>query len=202
MRRLLIISTILSAAIGLVAAVMWVRGFFVTDVWASHLFTPSAGSMESHTIVAAGGWLISMRSTVILPPGTTPQYQHPMDSSWVHESGPPGAWPGIPPRTNLSLIFWRDDSPAIAPSTARSFQVIATRTFQVTVYKTAGARLLPLMVLSSILPALWLWRLIRARRRARMVGHCPACGYDLRASPERCPECGAIRREVVQIPHS
>jgi hypothetical protein len=46
---------------------------------------------------------------------------------------------------------------------------------------------------------LWPGRRKRWRRHARMVGRCPTCGYDLRASPQRCPECGRSREELAQI---
>lgn len=48
-----------------------------------------------------------------------------------------------------------------------------------------------LAILFLILPALaYRSRVIRmARKRA---GLCPDCGYDLRATPSRCPECGLV----------
>ena len=44
---------------------------------------------------------------------------------------------------------------------------------------------------AGVLPALWVWRRSRDGR-LRLLGLCPACGYDLRATPGRCPECGAV----------
>jgi hypothetical protein len=48
-----------------------------------------------------------------------------------------------------------------------------------------------LFLLFLVLPARWV-QLEHRRRVKSRVGVCSECGYDLRATPERCPECGAI----------
>lgn len=53
---------------------------------------------------------------------------------------------------------------------------------------------IPLWPLPIATGSLWIWMRSHRRRLEREAaqGLCRRCGYDLRATPDRCPECGQL----------
>lgn len=55
----------------------------------------------------------------------------------------------------------------------------------------------PVVIVFLLVPAIWLSVWLKEFRWHKS-GVCPRCGYDLRASPDRCPECGTFKEGAEQ----
>ena len=114
-------------------------------------------------------------------------------AEWWHSTN----WPPLPP-DDSRLSPWRvarvgsgtmDD---IDPDTATlgfRFRHLTMSGRGITNLREAVVPLWSILLPSAVMPALWFRRRVRQRMRRRR--HlCQTCGYDLRATPGRCPECG------------
>lgn len=164
-RRLFNLLTALSLLLSVALAVLWVRSYWVADWW--FWFPPNPQRDDSSAVgryfVASELGRIHARADPVFPVG-----QDEIDSAGLHAQTPDDVSPPF-----LQTQFGYEAGPSTWSEDA------TTRIVQVPHSAVAG--------LFSILPAVWLYR---GRKRRRKPGLCPSCGYDVRATPDRCPECG------------
>jgi hypothetical protein len=89
---------------------------------------------------------------------------------------------------------WSPPPPRLPPlRPGEVVRSINARVWRDTGAMIAGAGWVVLVVVIAHVVHVYIAQLVAdARGRRRIVGFCPACGYDCRATRGRCPECGAV----------
>ena len=175
-RRLLNLVTVLSLMLCVAVCVLWVRSYWLSD---ELLVTWRSGRAFVETTSGGVGLVLSLGGDWSNETGLAHQVVPRKDSrqslALLYSGSGPGStiWEGW----GAGYIYAR-----FGPD--RSIRELVLPSWVVCVASaTPGA-------------AFWITTDRRRRRTRARRGLCPACGYDMRATPDRCPECGdSVRKE-------
>ena len=166
---LLNFATAVSAVMCLATMVLWLCGLFRAQELRYFRWDQSPAVLRQYSATTNAGFiqLIYVRSALNFDLAASPKRS--------------GVAYGSVGQSQPSRYWWLLRSDVDNPSNPE-----ITRTI-------AGAHASLFIVISGMLPTIWIvLRRIRTRLEIHSRGLCPVCGYDLRATPDRCPECGAI----------
>jgi hypothetical protein len=182
-------ATVVSLLLCVATAVLWVRSYWTADLQGCESATSPTGRRLGGNVSSAAGRL-SAEFWVRDSPGAPQEIGTGWDgSSAPIRPQPPGAreqyWASVGARQFLGAAwacYRMDPTPGGNANGGKK----ASATQAVVLVDLPYA--IPVVGL-SLLPAARMWRWSRRKRR---LGFCLVCGYDLRATPDRCPECGAV----------
>jgi hypothetical protein len=169
---------------------MWWRSFSIADEVTSSRTTMeqiakgySQINLRKLTLASAGGRIVVRWERYWMPVAnaTVIELQHTTDRFWPHDWDLEHRnWPNrvsklprgmLNPR--LGFSWYREEQ--LRPKDPLRWSFVFPHWLAVGVFALA--------------PAVLVVKMIRRRQRS---GTCAVCGYDMRATPERCPECGAV----------
>ena len=183
-RRALNVAAALAVVLCVGACVLWVRSYIVGERLVWSWASARAGEFSAFEIYSGGGGVaLAYYSAAPTDPAerATMQLAVEREPLYYETRTPRYRWLRSPPRRWALGFDYLYDTAAVPrlrpiPRVAAPWWFAAAAAGALPAYRVAAPRV----------------RRLRERRRLRAVGRCAACGYDLRATPDRCPECGAV----------
>jgi hypothetical protein len=188
MRRLLTLLTLLSLMLCAAVVAMWVRSYFWIDDLGVSTVAKSAEfrrdrQFQFETDGGGAEWVITtyefnssdaIGEAEFTRPASTTVWRNVFESTYDSAVWR-GDWVGG---------FWYRHDQHQPGKPGMSFR---SESFRTPFWFLLAVASVPLVVRAMVF--------LRTSRRLQVarVGHCVRCGYDLRATPGRCPECGSGR---------
>jgi hypothetical protein len=182
-RRLFTIAAALSLVTGMAILAIWVRSYFASDTLTlqrghQYLVLSNRGSL---TAVVASRYTVPMGSQPPFPAEERwPSYSDTWEFTW--EKSDPWIEPAAPRFPGVRVgTWWEPEGGDLGVEAVDSGHQLRVPDWLLA---------LPLLIIGGIG-----LRGSLIRRRTKRTGDalCVHCGYDLRASSDRCPECGMPR---------
>lgn len=174
-RWLFTFASAVSLLLALTTAALWVRSYTtgdVFDVWWGPVVLPGGrtpeGAVYGDAVISRRFGVSSVRGALLVATGATDAMDRHRRIEIYH---------------NRLSMDWPQPWPLFSFAAGHRDRLIP----ELPLFDLTLPHAL-LVAIFMISPAVW-WFRFRRRRRG-VSGLCPVCGYDLRASNERCPECG------------